>query len=621
MNYFKSYLKENFSLVALSAFWLVALLNPVFKKYDYGAEFPLVILLGILVFVIFFAERKKLRENNIFEQLLVWIFILMTILSFIFSETKNVGLSEVLAFISGMLLYLNYSNRKIPFINSFARIVLVGALLATTFGFLSYFSQPETRMFGTFFNILYPANRWPNAFASFLLIAWPLVLLFRNKKHNLGLAVVVSMFISALFLTYSRGALIAFLGQILLLAIYYLWPLGKTFFKRIGFSLLALLFSLSFFFFANYVRSLGTTDVIDVTQKIEFQNNEELTSRTERVDFWVGAIKLMAKRPWIGLGPSSFRYEYNRIQKTFLGNSDHPHNIFLKIGMENGVIAMIAFVLLLLNLLNKTAKNFHKFKKSDRETVYVLAVAVLGILAHNMIDYNFNFFANLIPLFMFLAFIRSISVKHENTARPKTEVMFAFILALLCIYEGFVLCLAYGLNERFTELSLYPRQYYTTHATRSLRYGYMEDAEKFISAQLALNKKDGQIYYLKSALEFQKGNFAASKSDLKQAIKLNPMNDLSYYRDYVGLLGMDNDPNLYSDDKQIIEKSTKILETYFGYVQNDIHSTAYTDNVEAAYDLAGYLSPYLPEQKAGEFLVKRQIMMDTANALRATKRF
>lgn len=624
MEQFKVHLQQNFSVIVLGSFWLVSLLNPLFKKYDYGAEYPLVLLFVVILTVIFFVERRDKHENNFFERFCLWTFVMMTVLSFIFSLTKNVGFSEVLAFISGVLLYLNYSNKKIPFMLSFLKIVAVGALLAVAIGFLSYFVQPETRMFGSFFNILYPANRWPNAFATFLLITWPILLIFRDKKHNHGLMIVVSLMISALFLTFSRGALIAWGGQILLLGLYYLLPVKKKSLNCIIYAFATLLLAISLFSFSNYVRSLNTSDVISVEQKLEFGNNEELTSKLERVDFWEGAAFLTWERPLIGMGPSSFRYAYNGIQKTFLGNSDHPHNLFLKIGMENGVIAFLAFLFFLISLFFKVTKNFRALKPEDKDKVFILSVAVLGALAHNLIDYNFNFLANLILLFMFLAFIRSFFVKTTEIEKPKLGMIFMTILVILALYESVVLCLIYGIDEKYTEYSLFPRQYYDTQAIRAMRIDDFASAEKYVAMQLSLNPLDGKAYYLRAKTECAKYDYESCKSDIKRAIFYDPMNDLSYYRDYIGLLNMtpkNVDEQLSKKDLQIINHATEILEVYFDYVQKDIHSTAYTDNVEAAYDLAGYLSLYLPSEKAGEFLIKRQIMIDYANALRATKRF
>ena len=58
-------IKDNLSFIILSSFWLFALINPVFKKYDYGAGFPLVLLLGVIVLVLIYLEFKEKREKNL----------------------------------------------------------------------------------------------------------------------------------------------------------------------------------------------------------------------------------------------------------------------------------------------------------------------------------------------------------------------------------------------------------------------------------------------------------------------------------------------------------------------------------------------------------------------------
>ena len=49
--------RENAVLWLIGGFWLIDLLNPVFKKYDYGAEFPLLIVFCVLLVVVGVEER------------------------------------------------------------------------------------------------------------------------------------------------------------------------------------------------------------------------------------------------------------------------------------------------------------------------------------------------------------------------------------------------------------------------------------------------------------------------------------------------------------------------------------------------------------------------------------
>ncbi|MEK7085482.1 MAG: O-antigen ligase family protein [Patescibacteria group bacterium] len=100
--------------------------------------------------------------------------------------------------------------------------------------------------------------------------------------------------------------------------------------KTVALVVLAGLLVVGIFVGTEKLRSLNHK-VIDVENRLTFSGDESLTSKQERKDFWKGALELIKEKPIFGWGPFSFRYAYNPIQKTLLGNSDHPHNIFLKI--------------------------------------------------------------------------------------------------------------------------------------------------------------------------------------------------------------------------------------------------------------------------------------------------
>ena len=115
---------NNISYYLLGSFYFLALLNPVFKKYDYGAGFPLVILLAILLLVIAIIEFEKKRERSTFDTLFLSIFVVFVGLSFIYSTTKNVGLSEVMAFGSVSTIYFLLAHQKLSWMEKFLRAFL-----------------------------------------------------------------------------------------------------------------------------------------------------------------------------------------------------------------------------------------------------------------------------------------------------------------------------------------------------------------------------------------------------------------------------------------------------------------------------------------------------------------
>ncbi|MBT4916949.1 tetratricopeptide repeat protein [Candidatus Peregrinibacteria bacterium] len=624
-------MKKYFSYIFLSSFFLFALLNPLFKKYDYGAGWPLVLLLAVGLGVIGIVEFKRKRERVHFEKLFLLIFMGFYLASFIFSETKNIGLSEVIAYLSAGLLYLLFAYQKIPWMEKFLKVVLYGTAIASVIGLGMYAFQPETRMFGPFFNIFHHANEWPNAFALYLLLTWPVFLIFTGKKNHYWIAVLLGIVFSALILTYSRGAMIAFAGQIVLILLYFV---RKIKLKQVLATGLTVVITAGIFLGINFVKIQNDLRIEDVTERVTFDNTESLTSKQERVDFWIGAIELTKEKPLLGWGPFSFRQAYNGIQKTFLGNSDHPHNVFLKIAAENGIFALFGFIAFLLTVGFTTVSRFKTISKPKRQAAYVLSVGVLGAFAHSLIDYNFNFIVNLMLLFLFLAFIRSFFVKRDFKARKNyIGLICGILIAVFALSEGAI----YALHQmqpdpydatynRFMPLKMshYKRGFYTAVAEKYMEYDVAvqqvmvevdmgERAIETLDKQIELNRLDSRAFYLKGVIYAKDGEFERAKSNFQKALQLNPMNEWSYYVDYLRLLLSSSD---YAGAKSFIEQTMPLVDGYvLFYVENNVHFTAYTDNVEAVAEFIDLASPYIDRS----YLTKKTVILETAELLRSER--
>jgi O-antigen ligase len=622
--------KENFSPWALGIFFVIDLFNPVFKKYDYGAEYPLLLAFGVLLLILAVVEFRKAREMVSFEKIFLLLFGLFTILSFSYSQTKNIGFSEVLAFLLVIVLYLIYANQKIDWKEKFLRIVKMSTILAVTIGFVLYFTLEEVRMFGPFFNILKNGNNWPNAFALFLLMTWPILLISNSLKARAWRITLITFTIAALFLTFSRGAFIVFSGQAVLLIIYFFRRINR---KQVLYGIGILVAALSIFFASNYIRSLDHK-VINVEQRVTFGNNDGVTSKQERIDFWKGAMGLALEKPLVGWGPFSFRYAYNPIQKTFLANSDHPHNIFLKIAVENGIPAMVCFMAFLMTILITVLKRFKSLDQKSKDLVFILGLAVIGGIMHDMIDYNFNFFATLFLLFIYLIFIRSTVVRETEEGKNYSTVIFAIIIALLSIWEVTFLFQSHFLNnKKALDHSLFPRDHFNATAKDQLAVGNFQDAQANLYYELKIDTLDAEAWYLKSKVdcneEYILNNAEECEKDVRETLKLNPMNEFKYYSEY--FTQVFNGKVATDDFPKFLKKTLGLLDTYTEYVNLNVHFTAYTNNVETAAELIDLLAeksisdPSLFDKedvtKINELQVKKIKMMESAKELRAQKTF
>lgn len=596
--------RQNLFILLFAAFWFFALFNGHYMKYDYGGGYPVLIVFGVLLPVFMWLDGRGKKERSPVEKLALLIFGVALVLSFIFSQAKAFGFSEVLAYLLAVGFYLIFAYSKNLWQEKFLKVVKISAIAALVLGFYIYLTRGEVRMFGPFFNKDYHSHVWPNAFALFLLMAWPIFLLGKRK------VLAITLLLSALLLTYSRGGLIVFFGQIFLLAIYY-WR--KINLKNAGLILLTGLLAVGIFWGANNLRALQH-EVIDVGERAAFGNSESLTSKQERLDFWKGSLELIKQKPWFGWGPYSFREAYNPIQKTFLGSSDHPHNVFLKIGAENGLIALFAYLLFLLAVFVKVVRRFRHLEKGKRDLVYVLGVAVAGAFAHNLIDYNFNFFENLLLLFALIGIIRStVVMKEERQSAPVRilVIVMALIVWLVVWFEGGILLLQEFVKPSYLELSFFPRYYYSTFAGRAIDRGDLDRAEILLQKQLKLSPLDSQSWYLQGVIKCKKEDLAVCRENFKKALSLNPMNDFVYYYDYLKI----------TDDPEALKKAFELVQQYFEYVEYNVHFTGYTNNVEAASRLIDILMRRMPKEQWNGLVEKRQRMLEKAKMLRETKTF
>jgi O-antigen ligase len=389
-------------------------------------------------------------------QRVIWLaavgFVAWTVIAFLASSTRNYGLDEVLRDASFMLLLLfllRERDEEHAFAAKLADTLTVAALIACAIGFLVYVFQPVNRFVGTFFDQRFHTDYWPNAWAQFLLLAWPMAVLSveryagRAKKASVFLGGgALGVLLGALLLSFSRGALIAFGGQLLLLAILGLRPIIQrpAVLKRLAGSIpLAIVVGLGMFAGGNALRG-HFHDVQSVSEKVTFTADEGRSSIDERAQFWSQAWKLTLYRPIVGWGPYSFRFVQPTLQRHVLATSDHPHNVFLKLSMERGIPAAMLFaVIVLLVFVPSAARELSGAASTPRR---LMLVAAAGVLAHNLIDFNLQFVGIALPWWLMLGLLAAEGRRGNPGMTPRrwvargTEIAIAGVLLVVTLIEG-----------------------------------------------------------------------------------------------------------------------------------------------------------------------------------------
>ena len=592
------------------------------------------LLLGIAVLITLLVYSKRRRRTGKEVSLLLWssvmLLILWTAVSYLQSSVQNYGLDEVLrtAALGFLFLWVLRLDTREQSTIADQTIRLVGAvtLAACAMGLLVYIFQPVDRFVGTFFDHRFHTDYWPNAWAEYLLLTWPLVYYwsFRTwsfKQLNtitvvevlcraFGIGVVIGCFM----LSYSRGGLIVFGLQLLLwFLLYYLG--AKDQFPRKKIAVLVLIIGIIasiVFVGANSLRR-DLYDIQSVSQKVTLTSAEGASSVTERVQFWAQAATLAKERPLFGWGPYSFRFVQPRMQTDVLATSDHPHNVFLKLAAERGLIAMFLFAVIVGSVLLrgiKTELSRRKTKMDHSSFEVVLLVSLTGVLVHNLIDYNLQF-VGIAFLFWLLLGLLAARASAQGKMAPvllakRTEITLSILLLLTAFLEGGYLVVssigrhAEARGDSPTALQWYERakgEWFSRdlHLSRAkLLYedGQLRKAHSAVEDYFVQNLEDARAWKRLGDIAFQGGDYDAAYEAYRQAYDQGRYNDMSITQ---GLLETMLIQNNYQEINARHPEFENLLQRFGNAIVFNTHFIALSPNVEAFIDLAERFAQLYPD--------------------------
>lgn len=209
-----------------------------------------------------------------------------------------------------------------------------------------------------------------------------------------------------------RGAILGSFAGILLLGIFLLFSDAAS--RRFKISLVAA-FAMIFIGFLNlwifrdsqFIQNQNITILKRLTQF----SLSEATAQT-RFLTWQIALKGFGEKPLLGVGPENFNYLFNanynpRLLKFGGGGFeetwfDKPHNAFLEILAETGIIGSLAYILLWLAVVLTL---FKLFKTGRKILTFILASAFVAYLGS--VFFSFDSFGSWFGLYLFLAFLAS----------------------------------------------------------------------------------------------------------------------------------------------------------------------------------------------------------------------
>ncbi len=583
---------QRYGLWCLFALALLLHQFPTANKFDYLNHLsPFVGALGLSAFVAvsgFFLWKKKvgLSKGPLFFLLA---FLSWFALAFGMAEVRTFAFSELFVLLGLIPVFLLFAGEE-ELENTLPTAMTVLLLVHAIWGIDTFLTTSHQRFFGLFYDPAFKPNAWPNAYAVFVMASFPWMLMrfyLQGQKGVLLKDILVGLVLGGFFMTLSRAGYIAFLGEMTLF-VGFLWR-DKTWirpaplrFVAHGLCVLAVAAVLVFFLQDAKIRQGEFTDLSDRFTFVETQGS---VSFSERAEFFEGTIELIKEKPLFGFGAVSFRSIYPKVQQSFLAISDHSHNLFLKWGLEEGlpvVFFFLGFLLLLFMGSNPLAKTTSLFQR-------VAWSALLGMLAHSLVDYNFNFFSNALLFWLLLAAV--VHPKKLNTfwlwvQRVLVGLLFIMVLvfsAVLRLNENRFDSLMEGtssMEEAVSFQPILPRWEFLQLADRYEADSVMR--EYFLKRQLAVDPYSAEAVYKLGLLAETHGEVESALAYYKEAMALRPEGTFLYLWSYVHLAEIAERDDLLQEIRPTVESD---IEEYLPMYEINLHYTQALGEIEFVHKL------------------------------------
>jgi len=372
--------------------------------YDVGAA--LAALIGVLIIIIRTpTENRKLVPSYVLFSMIflaIWVWLrLPASRDFHYGMSKALIFSifDMLAIILGILFCRTNKEAKIV-INSII-IVGIGVIVG-----IFLFGRPDdldvTRITLGYTNVLNPAN-----FAMYIIITLVCLWFSRTKAIFGKLAIlIVPLALASIFLTGSRGPLVAFPIIIVILCFIYRKTLKLK--MPIYMLLLLLCILITVFFIGDIAHIKNRMSERSVKRGI----NLRLILVNTSINGWLNS-------PIIGCGTGDFRVQINQT----LPGYKYPHNLIIEIANELGVVGLIPFLFLLVAAF-RAIKYFPIAFEHDEESKHLFAPIFACFSYHFLMSFKTDSYAGSHMFYFFLGAVISYTelIKQKYLVSKQEEI-------------------------------------------------------------------------------------------------------------------------------------------------------------------------------------------------------
>ena len=312
---------------------------------------------------------------------LIIIFVFIMIISTIFSSDKISSVRRTITVAGYFIIFVSLSSfEDRNFVKKCLKIFVLFCVIHSVYAIVQYFTgidivykgyQKYSRVIGIVGHF--------NSLAAILGLVFPVVVSFfyfleRKKVFNLVYSIIL---LASIVLTFTRGIWLGTFFAFLVLSF--------LFDKRLVFFIL--LFSILIFFIPQTKkRTLSTF---------------ESGNQTTRIYFLKETPKLVLKQFVLGYGPDSFRKVFYEHYPNFPEQGHfHPHNMYLHILFELGILGLSTFLVLFYKILEWLIKAYYLSQEKFVKSLILGTIgSVIVFLVYGFVDEPFR--AHFAPYVLF----------------------------------------------------------------------------------------------------------------------------------------------------------------------------------------------------------------------------
>jgi O-antigen ligase len=404
--------------------WTVLLLGPLaFGAVEPWAIFALEACATLLLVAWAFRQWES-RELNVADNPLyhpMAAFFLLLLVQWIATTAyREITYTHLLLYAAyGMLVFVvTQTLRRSSQFEMLAKVMTAYGALVASFAVLQGLS-PNGKIYwirtlqrgGFFYGPYVNHNHYAGLME--MLVPFPLVLAatrFTGGNRKIVVAGVAALMAGTIFLSGSRGGMVAFLAQLLVLAVLLLR-------KREAGWKQPLMLAAFLAMVIGFLVWLGSNELTQRLISIHSEAREEISGGV-RLTIDRDCFRMFVRKPILGWGVGTFPIVYPEFRSFYtMFFVNQAHNDYLQLLVETGLVGFSIAIWFLALMFRKAANKLANWTETATGALTVAALlGCVGILVHSFLDFNLQIPANA-ALFYVLCAIAASAPLQESTRR------------------------------------------------------------------------------------------------------------------------------------------------------------------------------------------------------------